>query len=138
FILHNVDVNHNTEVIASNSTRAIYSSYIIGVDSAVAPNNNAPIKWQNGVFPLGFWGGIHSSSGASTSCASGKSDAAGIINSCWFPNGLATGNAILPPVVGGGNPKPTWPAGNCTNEVSYSALFVNYNNGLGGDYRIKS
>ena len=137
-ILHSVDVNHNTEVIAANTTKAVYSSYIMGTDAAVAPNNNAPVKWQNNIFPLGFFGGVHSSGGGTSSCAAGKSDAAGIINSCFFPGGVASGNTILPPLLGvGGSPKPTWPAGNCTTETSYTSIFMNYNNGLGGDYRIK-
>jgi hypothetical protein len=90
-ILHHVDVNHNTDIIASNTNRGIYSSYTLGADAAVAPNNNAPVKWQNNIFAQGFFGAFHSSSGNAASCAFGKSDAAAIINSCFFPGGVATG-----------------------------------------------
>jgi hypothetical protein len=110
----------------------------LGADAAVAPNNNAPVKWQNNIFAQGFFGGFHSSSGNAASCASGKSDAAGIINSCFLPGGVATGNAILPPLITGGGATVVFPAGNCTTETSFTSIFLNYNNGLGGDYHIKT
>jgi hypothetical protein len=137
-ILHNVDVNHNTNVIAATTTKPIYSSYILGVDASFTPNNNNPVKWQNNVFARGAFGGIHSSGGGTSTCASGQSDAIGIINACWFPNGAATGNAILPPVVSSSSFVPSWPPGNCTTDTSFTSIFVNYNNGTGGDYRIKA
>jgi hypothetical protein len=137
-ILQSVDINHNTDVVSSDTTNAIYSSYTLGADAAVTPNNNVNVRWQNSIWPVGKFGGLHSSSGIGTSCAAGKSDAIGIIGACWTV-GPFTGNTFVPKmIVPTGSTNPAWPAGTCvmtgSGITAYTALFMNYNNGLNGNY----
>jgi len=109
------------------------------------------MKWQNNIFNVGFFGGFTNSTGVASSCAASKIDATGIITACW-PSSTVSGNTIAPPMILRANPTiPAWPAGSCllvgsgggpygglTGLAALNALFVNYNNGLGGDYHVRT
>src|SRR5207302_352175 len=56
-ILHDVDINHVTNVLAGDRTSG-FSSYIVGIGAAASPNQNFNIKWQNGLWARGVFGGL--------------------------------------------------------------------------------
>src|SRR6266542_3129251 len=63
-------------------------------------------------------------------CACGVTGATNVLNSCFATYSLG-GNSFTPNV-------DSWPGANCTTEALATNLLVNYNNGLGGDYHVKS
>lgn len=131
FVLHDVNFRHNTMVYATPQVGTLGAA--LGLSGALAGSGTQEFNqtFSDNVFTKGTSGVTNSIGGGdSTNCAFGQSTPLGMLTACWNPMTFG-GNAII------NNGTTAWPGTNCTSETSFSSIFVNYNNGLGGDYHLK-
>jgi hypothetical protein len=86
------------------------------------------INWNNNLDSQGKFGTV-TANGGSTNCTFGTTAGIGMITACWNPLSFASNIFV-------GSATNIWGTGQCTSE-QYSTIFVNYGNGLNGDYHIK-
>src|SRR5207253_5630554 len=118
FILHDVSLDHNTIVYASDG---INPAALLGLSGAQGSSGLE-------MFNIGFTNnltitraGTQNSigSGITTNCAYGTAAGAATVNACWNPQ-TCGGNAFA------ANGTIPWPGTNCTAETSYTGIFVAY------------
>lgn len=130
-ILHDISYVHNTMVF--NSAQTIMTG-MLGISGQIT-NKMSNFNFNNNLSNKVTGDGITNPSaqcGADppVNCACKMNDPTSLMNSC-FSSWALTGNAIV------NNGSTVWPGVNCTGEASYDSIFVNYNNGHGGDYHVK-
>jgi len=134
-VLHDVSLDHNTIVQAGSQTNQTALMELSG--AMLTGNHMSNITFTNNLGEAGQHGTFNAIGGGdTTNCAYGQTGGANMINACWNPH-VFGGDAIVAnaaswPVM------PTTNTPNCLNEPSFSSIFVNYNNGSGGDYHVKS
>jgi hypothetical protein len=134
FIHHHEQIRHNTFVLSSNNTLTPPGQSIPFMNTGGHPVSDGlqmnTIDFNDNLFAAGL--GITTPGGGSANCAFNLAMPA-IISNCWLPRTF-TGNAVIQP--NGMN----WAffGTACTAETSYNNMFVNYNNGNGGNYVIKN
>jgi Putative Ig domain len=121
FWLHDVSIRHIT--VASN--RAIAGWIIAG------PAGQQNFAFQDSIVDSGASANANAGGGA-VQCYYGKAVIKGVLDSCWshytFSNNVIVGAR-------GGQ---TWPAGNFAVGSATDVGFVNWSNGIGGDYRLSA
>jgi len=131
-VLQYVSLNHNTITQANPGLGTQLA--LIGLSGAMVStgNNMSNITFTNNLGEQGLNGTYNTKGGGdTTNCAFHQQFGLNMINACWNPYTFG-GNAIV------ANTKTTWPGTNCLTEPSFDSIFVNYNNGFGGDYHVKS
>jgi hypothetical protein len=135
-VLHDVSLDHNTIVQAGSQTNQTALMELSGAMLSTG-NNMFNITFTNNLGEAGQHGTFNAIGGGdTTNCAYGQTGGTNMINACWNPY-VFGGDAIVAnsaswPVM------PTTNTPNCLSELSFSSIFVNYNNGSGGDYHVKS
>jgi hypothetical protein len=117
--IHNVVVDHVTAVGPD-----VRGMLLIGNKLTNPEMNN--FSWTNSIFTARD--GVLSTGGGSANCANRPGGPIAKLTSCFNP--LVFSNNLLIGATG------NWPAGNYAPS-SASALFVNFNNGLNGDYQLQ-
>lgn len=131
-ILHNISIIHNTTVVAS--TASPQPAGLLGLSGQTAASgfgiNN--ITFNNNLGSQATSGTINVVGGGKAQCAFGPTPGINTITACWgtFPPSTFTGNDIVQSTA-------IWGSGQCLSEPTYTSIFVNYNNGLNGDYHVK-
>lgn len=120
--IHDVAVNHVTGVGPDAG-----ATLVIGNNLTNPTMNN--FTWTNSIFAAGK-SGVISTGGGSANCAFHPGGPIAILNTCFNPY-VFTDNAVIGAA---GN----WPAGNYAPATPSAVLFVNYNNGSGGNYQLQS
>ncbi|HEV3038234.1 MAG TPA: Ig domain-containing protein [Candidatus Angelobacter sp.] len=141
-VLSNVFFNHNTMVRANPGIGTPVA--MIGLSGAMinTGRNVSNITFTNNVGEEGQVGTDNTQGGGNTAnCAFQQIGGKDMINACWSPY-VFGGNAIVTspsskikwPVM------PSVPMGtpNCLSAPDFASIFVNYNNGLQGDYHLKA
>lgn len=140
-ISHDITINHNTQVYSS-SAPINFERAALSISGALptSTNHQFNIVYTNNIATAGNTGAANSFGGNDTTNCANKltlSTTPDIIDNCWVPNTFG-GNSF---VADGGLP---WPGGdiasggtNCLSESSETNVYVNWNNGLRGDYHIK-
>jgi hypothetical protein len=127
FLAHDMTVNHETWVQATTSFLPTTTMWITGPLGALQTN----LTLTNLIMPKSqYW---ITYAGGTADCGYGKStgNVTAWFNACWSPGTWTFSNNVI---VGGG--AVTWPTGNFTPSPISNVGFVNYNNGIGGDYRL--
>ena len=122
FVQFSVSIVHNTLVLAPNRNyNAMHQ-----MDGPVGPCQTGMVFSSN----LAFYGSQGVNQVSNSACAQATSTAFDQkYQRCWKSPFVMTGNGII-----GG--KGTWPAGNFMITDANAVQFVNYNNGLRGDYHL--
>ena len=119
--IHDVVVNHMTAV-----GPGVNGMLLIGNNLAFPTMNN--FTWTNSILAAGK-SGIVSTGGGSANCAYHRVGAIGKLNACFNPY-VFRDNAMIGATGG-------WPVGNYAPATANAIEFVNYNNGVGGDYQLQ-
>jgi hypothetical protein len=122
FAIHDIVVNHVTAVGPD-----IGAMMVIGNDLTNPMMNN--FTWNNSIFAAGK-GNVISTGGGSANCAFHPGGAIAILTACFNPY-IFNRNAII-------GASGQWPAGTYAPATASAVLFVNYNNGAGGNYQLQS
>jgi Putative Ig domain len=120
-ILRNVRLNHLTGFASNN---------MLGVGSLTPGVQMSNIVITNSIMSAGnypVW-----STGGTTNCAHFNKPLP-VFNACFNPYVFASNVIIASPT---NTPTSMWPAGNSFAGAPTAVGFVNYNNGIGGDYRL--
>jgi hypothetical protein len=119
--IHDVVVNHVTAVGPNVNTMLV-----VGNDVSDPMMNN--FAWTNSIFAAGK-NGIYSS-GGKTNCAYQRGGPTGTLKACFDPYVLSH-TAII-------GAKGNWPSGALLPATPEAVRFVQYNNGVGGNYELQS
>lgn len=132
-ILHHVYMDHITLVPAN--PQGVQNYALLGMSGALPSTGNMmhDNTITNMVGPLLH--GAHPSAGAGQAdCAVNQTNATGILTNCNNP--LTFGGNMWVDIVGGQQGQISWPGTNCLTQTNFANVFVNYNNGIGGDYTL--
>lgn len=123
--LKNVSFMHNTIVQAAGSLTPVT---LFGLRGAPVSSGNqmSNITVTNN---LAWTGTRGTSNQGGTGCAFGLTGPVAQINNCWSPYTFG-GNCFV------NNGSVVWPGSNVTSVVSFTAAFINYNNGNAGNYTV--
>jgi PKD domain len=88
------------------------------------------ITFENSLFGGGN-AGFYPTGGGSNNCSVGQASLASMISACWAGDSLFSGNLVV-----GYTGSGVWPAGNLFSTSWSNVDFVNYNNGVGGNYQL--
>jgi hypothetical protein len=119
--IHDVVVNHVTAVGPNVDTMLVVGN----ARSNPIMNNFA---WTNSIFAAGK-NGVYST-GGTTNCAHDAGGPAGTLKACFNPYTFSH-NAII-------GAEGTWPSGTLIPATPDAVQFVQYNNGVGGNYELQS
>lgn len=128
-VMHDFNINHLTIVTSLNNVQ--------GLDVLDGPAVNSPqqvniVTFMNSIMDAGIYG-FHTAVGGSYSCTNGNNSSnSTLINGCWQPNSFD-----YHVLVRGGTAGGAWPGSHNSLPSTFSSVgFVNYKNGVGGDYRL--
>jgi hypothetical protein len=123
-----ITVNHVTGVLASTAPN---SGDALGLSGALisSGNNLSNVVFTNNLFTTGIGTQNLIGGGVTTNCAYKQTSGANMITACFSPSTFG-GNCFIH------NGSVVWPGANVTSVASYSAVFMNYNNGNGGNYMV--
>jgi len=126
--LSHITVNHVTGVLASTAPN---SGHALGLSGALIStgNNLASMVFTNNLFITGIGTQNLIGGGVTANCAYKQTSGANMITACFSPSTFG-GNCFVH------NGSVVWPGTNVTSVASYSAVFMNYNNGNGGNYMV--
>jgi len=128
-VMNNFTVNHLTFVTPLNSVQGLNT---IDGPAPGSPKEVNNIVFTNSILDAGLYG-FHMAVGGSYSCTNGNgSSNQALITGCWNPYTFDY-HVIVRGKTGGG----IWPGSHNSEPSDYSSVgFVNYNKGVGGDYRL--
>lgn len=135
-ILHDVLAVHNTFVTAqNNSSKTLAFSFISGPPASNSSGTTqiTNVSFQNSIFPSGP-NGLYNAGGGTDSCATNHPKPIDILNSCYIGTSLWSGNTI----VGYTKTQSDWPNGNSFVSNWASVGFINYGDGVTGDYHLSA
>jgi len=125
--LHDVTVNHVTVV---NASAAANPNAFLGLSGAKIATGNqiSNVTYTNNLSVAGAHGTFNQIGGGdSTNCAFSQTGGTNMLNACWSPQTFG-GNCFI------NNGTVSWPGTNVTSISSFTAAFLNYNNGNMGNY----
>jgi Bacterial Ig domain/Putative peptidoglycan binding domain/Abnormal spindle-like microcephaly-assoc'd, ASPM-SPD-2-Hydin len=131
-ILHDVDINHITEVTDLLSTTKGGFLELGALNTSTFPQLPYNITINNSIFYAGYWG-PWSIGGGTTDCAWAENSPLAKFNACWASYSFA-GNVLAGGLTIGQTP--TWPSGNFFPTSQASIGFTNLDGGVGGDYTL--
>jgi hypothetical protein len=130
FFLHDVTLNHITEVTADTPA----GCFTLGGRDATAGQQQYNIQVTNSIFDCGTHG-VWSIGGGSTNCAFHQNSPLTRFDACWKTYTF-TGNILVNGMQARANPD--WPKGNSFPDDYQAVQLARLNGGSGGDYHLLS
>jgi hypothetical protein len=128
-VVDNLTVNHLTIVTSLNNVQGLD---VLDGPAPSSPQQVSNISFLNSIMDAGIYG-FHTATGGSYSCTNGNGASnLTLINGCWKNNSFDYHVLVRGAKAGG-----AWPGTHNSMPTTFTTVgFVNYNNGVGGDYRL--